>query len=448
MCMKRCFLSELVNKKIIKDDGTELKISTDTRKIQPGDFYLPLKGANFNGEDFIDVAIKKGACGFLTTNEDIANQYKADSKVRLLAVVQDTTIAYMELASARIKTLGCKVIGITGSSGKTTVKEMVYSVVNEKFKTHKTSLNYNNEIGFCQTVFDAPIDTEVLILEMGMRGLGEIELIAKYANPDISIITNVGTAHIGRLGNRKNIAIAKCEIAKFLDPASGVFIAQSDNLTKENVNFSGKQIYFDSAETQIITQKIGETIFKYQNEEYILPIEGHHNISNSLAAINVGKVLKMDYADIRNGLKNFKTIENRWNQEKIENFNIINDCYNANPESMRATIDTILTLYKNPVLILGNMGELGEDSKKYHQEIGEFINNHTANTGVTVITVGELAKNISNAILKEITIHFNTNDEVADYILKNNNIGNILFFKASRSMKFEQIINRIKGDLT
>ena len=122
-------------------------------------------------------------------------------------------------------------MGITGSSGKTTVKEMVYSVLSQQFKTHKTALNHNNEIGFCQTIFEAPLDTEVLVLEMGMRGLGEIELIAKYAKPDIAIVTNVGTAHIGRLGSRENIALAKCEIAKFLS-SDGVFIAQNDLLTK------------------------------------------------------------------------------------------------------------------------------------------------------------------------------------------------------------------------
>ena len=176
--------------KVLKeiDEELDVNISTDTRTIKKGDFYLPLKGASFDGEKFIGQALEKGAVGAFSTGEEGTLQ------------VNDTLEAYLKLANYRRNKLNFTVVAITGSSGKTTTKELVASTLSEKYKTFKTPLNHNNEIGFCQTIFEAPDDTEVLVLEMGMRGKGEIELLSKYAEPDITIISNVGTAHIGRLG--------------------------------------------------------------------------------------------------------------------------------------------------------------------------------------------------------------------------------------------------------
>ena len=187
----------------------EFEISTDTRTIKKGDLYLPLKGANFDGENFCDKAIEAGAVGCFCTKDDCLAKFSLK--------VQNTLTSYLEIANFARKKYNPTVVAITGSSGKTTTKEMVYSVLSEKFKTHKTYSNHNNEIGFCQTVLSMPEDTEVLIVEMGMRGFGEIDLITKYAQPDYAIITNVGSAHIGRLGSLDNIAKAKCEITKYLN---------------------------------------------------------------------------------------------------------------------------------------------------------------------------------------------------------------------------------------
>ena len=190
------------------NEDSDVNISTDTRTIKTGDFYLPLKGVSFDGEKFIPQALEKGAVGtFCTENYN-------NSDITVLKV-ENTLNADLELANYRRNKLNPKVVAVTGSSGKTTTKELVASVLAEKYKTFKTPLNHNNEIGFCQTIFEMPDDTEVLVLEMGMRGLGEIELLSKYAEPDLTIISNVGTAHIGRLGSRENIAKAKCEIVKY-----------------------------------------------------------------------------------------------------------------------------------------------------------------------------------------------------------------------------------------
>ena len=224
------------------DLDLEIKISTDTRTIQKGDFYLPLKGASFDGEKFIDQAIEKGAVGAFCTGE------KGTLKVK------DTLEAYLKLANYRRKILDFRVVAITGSSGKTTTKEIVASTLSQSFKTFKTPLNHNNEIGFCQTIFETPDDTEVLVLEMGMRGLGEIELLSKYSEPDITIISNVGTAHIGRLGSRENIAKAKCEIVKY--QRGKTFIAHDDELIKNTVEFNGEKIFYSINNVKILEKGI------------------------------------------------------------------------------------------------------------------------------------------------------------------------------------------------
>lgn len=418
-------------------DKNITNFSTDTRTIKKNDFYIPLKGERFDGENFIDKAIENGAIGYFTTDNTII-----DGVVALK--VPDTKKAYLELANYRRNQINPQVIMITGSSGKTTTKELVYSVCSQKYKTVKTPLNHNNEIGFCQTVFSINEDTQVLIIEAGMRGLGEIELISKYAEPNISIISNVGTAHIGRLGSRENIAKAKCEITKFQKP-NGILIAHNDELIKQTTDYTGEKIYYSLSDTKIINKKIGYSKYEYKNDIYELNIEGDYNVENSLAAIEVGKRLDIEYNLIAQGLRNYKPIEKRWEIEKIGGYNIINDSYNANPDSMIAATNTILDLYKNIVIVLGDMGELGENENFYHKKVGKFINNKNK-PNAKILTVGNASKNISDEIKVCFTKHFQTNEDVARYILANIEIGTTIFLKASRSMKFEEILTYLKGE--
>ena len=276
------------------DMSVDVNISTDTRTIKKGDFYLPLKGASFDGEKFISQAIEKGAVGsFCTANPNIENG--------LILQVNDTLEAYLKLANFKRRQRNYTVVGITGSSGKTTTKELVASTLSEKFKTFKTPLNHNNEIGFCQTIFETPDDTEVLVLEMGMRGLGEFELLSKYSEPDISIISNVGTAHIGRLGSRENIAKAKCEIVSH--QKGNIFIAHDDELIKKTVNFSGERIYYSINNVKILEKTANYSKFEYRNNIHELNVGGDYNIENSLSAINAGEKLELTTEQIQNGLK-------------------------------------------------------------------------------------------------------------------------------------------------
>lgn len=443
---------KFTTEEIIKATGAEVKgeikgdfeISTDTRTIKKGDLYLPLKGANFNGEDFCDKAVENGAAGCFCTNDVCPCGFTLK--------VNDTLKAYLSLAEFAIEKYKPVVIGVTGSSGKTTTKEMIYSVVSEKFITHKTFSNHNNEIGFCQTVLSMPEDTEVLIVEMGMRGFGEIELISKYANPDYAVITNVGSAHIGRLGSLDNIAKAKCEITKYVKKA---LIANDSERIRKFSQFKGGQVFYSIKDVNILDKKLGYSKFEYKNNIYELNVEGDYNIENSLSAIEVGCKLGMSYEEIKRGLIKYHPIEKRWESEKIGGFNIINDSYNANPESMKASVSTFLELYKNPVVILGNMGELGENEIEFHREVGRFLGNLVINKikdakKPVFITVGNLAKYIGDELLKQgvKVVHFDSNKETSRYILDNLNAGTTIFLKASRSMKFEEIINELKESYT
>lgn len=424
--------------KVIKKetDLKDLVISTDTRTIEEGQIYLPLKGENFDGEDFITQALEKGAAGYFTTREVVYGAAK------IVFQVQNGLRAYLDLAKYYKTKVNPKTIAITGSSGKTTTKEMMYSVMKQSFKTHKTQMNFNNEIGFCKTVLEMSEDTEVLVLEMGMRGFGEIDFLSGYATPDIGLITNVGTAHIGRLGSRENIAKAKCEIAPHIKE-NGVFIAPDDELIRKNVE---NGIFINMNDVEITERKIGYTAFNYKNYRYELNIEGDYNVQNALGVIEAGKFLGISDELIAKGLREFKPVGNRWNIEEIKGYKVINDSYNANPDSMLAVIKTVLQNYQKPILfVLGNMGELGKDEVLYHQEIGDFLAQNVQD-GVSVLTVGNLANEISLKIREKgiESINFENNEDISRYILDNIPVGTTIMLKASHAMKFEEIVDLLK----
>ena len=438
--MKISELIKATNAKIIGDYGKdfEVQISTDTRTIKKGDFYLPLKGVSFDGEKFINQAIEKGAIGAFCTS--IKNHPTPPLPVQggsqMLLQVPDTLKAYLQLANYRRNKLNFQVVAITGSSGKTTTKEIIASTLSAKYKVFKTPLNHNNEVGFCQTIFATPDETDVLVLEMGMRGLGEIELLSKYAEPDITVISNVGTAHIGRLGSRENIAKAKCEITKY--QRGNLFIAHDDDLIRNTVDFNGEKIFYSIKDVCILNKNANYSKFEYKNNTYELNVGGDYNIENALSAINVGEKLGLSLEQIQEGLKAYRPIEKRWEAVNVNGWEIINDSYNANPESMRAFIDTVFELYDNYVLVLGDMGELGENEVQYHKDLGKYI--YEKNKKATVITIGNLSKNISE---EANGTHFESIDEAVNYIKKNVPTTSKLFLKASRSMKFEQIIDEL-----
>ena len=282
------------------DDNKTFVISTDTRVINKNNVYLPLVGEKFDGHSFIENAIKNSDVEIYFTNNE-----KYNFKNALGLLVKDTKEAYLKLAKYYKDKINPITIAVTGSCGKTTTKEMLYSVLSQKYKTHKTKLNHNNEIGFAQTIFSLKPDVQILIVEMGMRGLNEIDLIVKYANPNYSIITNVLTAHIGRLGSRENIAKAKCEVTHYMKEPKTAIVNNDpiilENITDKNINV----ITFDinSPNLKIISQEESKSVFEYKNNLYKLNIEGIYNIQNALSAIELGLILKLSPKEIANGLE-------------------------------------------------------------------------------------------------------------------------------------------------
>lgn len=421
----------------LEDNAQTFSISTDTRTIKSGDIYLPLKGESFDGENFIEKAIEAGAKAYFTTKDTYFEG------ANLVLKVENTLEAYLNIAKYYRLKINPITVAITGSSGKTTTKEIVYSVLSQKLKTQKTFSNHNNEIGFCQTVLGMEQSTQALIVEMGMRGLGEIELISTHLKPDYAIITNSGSAHVGRLGSLDNIAIAKCEIATGLKP-TGTFIAKNQEIIKKHIQFNGEKIYYSIDDVQILERKQAYTKFQYKENTYKLNVEGDYNVENSLAAIELGLKVGLTVEEIKQGLLSYHPIEKRWELEEINGLKFINDSYNANPESMKASVKTFIELYENPVVVLGNMGELGENEILYHQQVGEYLGNF--NKSVKYLTVGNLAKKIGKVLeAKGNNVkYFDSNEEVSRYILDNLNDSYTIFLKASRAMKFEEILEYVK----
>ena len=424
------YKSEIANEEILFD------ISTDTRKLKQGDVYLPLRGENFDGHNFINKSLELGARGYFTQDK-----HKINEKADFIIYVKNALVAYLELASYIRKKINPTVIAITGSCGKTTTKEMLYHVFSTQFRTYKTFLNHNNEIGLCETFFNMPINTEIVIVEMGMRNLGEIELLSNYANPDIGIISNIGSAHVERLGTLKNIAIAKCEIAKNLKK-EGLFIGVNSEKIKDNLSYEGKKIYTDLKDTKNVQISINSTTFEYKNETFEISQPGEYNISNALLVIEAGLSKNISIENIKKGLALYKPIEKRWEKTQTKDLTFINDSYNANPESMNAVIKTFLSIYQKPItLVLGDMGELGKDEIMYHKQIGEFLSNYSE---IKLLTVGSLARHIARNTTLE-SVEFENNEQCAKYIAQNTQKGSTILLKASRAMKFEQIIELVEN---
>ena len=425
------------NAEIIKgeDSNNLFEFSTDTRTIKAGDIYIPLKGESFDGSNFIEKAIDSGAKGYFTSDKT-----KIYNKAAFILYVEDTKEAYLQLANFYKNKIKPYTIAITGSSGKTTVKEMMYSVFKNAGNTVKSVLNHNNEIGLCQTLSSLENDTKYLIVEMGMRGLGEIELLSKYAQPDIAVIVNVGSAHIGRLGSLLNIAKAKFEITKYLNP-KGILISHRNELIEQINDKTHQTVYFSLEDKNLEIKEMTSKScrFEYKNQEYKLNVGGEHNIQNALSVVEAGLFAGLTSDIIAKGLEEFAPIEKRWDIKEINGFKIINDSYNSNPESVKAALKTFLLYTESPKsVVLGDMGELGLNEEEYHNETGKFLEQFECDY---VLTIGELAKHINPKNKR--TIHFDNKKDLVTFIKKNLPKGSNILLKASRFMKFEEIIEEL-----
>lgn len=320
-------------------------ISINTRTLKPKDIFIPIKGENFDGRDFIKDAIKKGA-------------YVLD--------VKDGLKALQDLAAYHRSKFTMPVIGVTGSVGKTTTKDMIASILSQIIPTLKNEENFNNEIGVPLTLLKLTKKHKAAVIEMGMQGLGEIEVLAKIAKPTITVITNIGEAHLKYLKTKKNIARAKSEIFKYLSKNNYAIINQDDEYFEHLKNRAKVQ---GAIVKTFGILKIAD-ITPRELDGITLPVPGEHNIYNALSAIAVAKILKINNKAIKRGLEIFIPSSKRMEVFNCTNkIKVINDTYNANPQSMAAAINVLSVIPGRKIAILGDMLELGPRSKTYHKNI-------------------------------------------------------------------------------
>ncbi len=432
-------------------------VSIDTRKIKEGDIYLGIKGEKIDGNELYKDAFLKGASLAILEHVNYTQELEEYLKANDLSivVVPDSIKALGELAKFKRKLFKKPVVAITGSAGKTSTKDMVYSVVNEKYNAHKTIGNQNNHIGLPLSILSLDEKTEVLVLEMGMNHLGEIAYLSDIAKPDIAIITNVGTAHIGNLGSRENILKAKLEILTGLKE-NGKIIINNDNDLLHNWYLENKSLYDITTiginnESTYMAKDIWEneldSTFKLNDEVIEVPVGGEHFIYNSLVAIAVGKMLDVAMPDIKRGIKDFELSQNRMHiiENKETNITIIDDSYNANFDSISYALKYLANFPGRRIAVLGTMLELGDYSKTLHLNLGDVVYNEDVDV---LITVGDYTnlineRAISLGFKKEASFHFATNEEAIALINKIKTSNDIILVKASCSMHFKDIVEKI-----
>lgn len=433
-----------------------LGVVIDSRQVESGYLFVAIPGEKVDGHKFIPDVFAKGAAAVLSEQqlEDPAGPY---------ILVESTTKALRDLAEYYRKSLAIKVVGITGSVGKTSTKEMIASVLSEKYRVLKTEGNYNNEIGLPLTIFKIRAEHEVAVLEMGISEFGEMHRLATMANPDICVITNIGLCHLENLKTRDGILKAKTESFAHLKK-DGIAILNGDDDKLSTVRQVGdkepvfygmkeKMEYREDAKKSVYATGV-ENLGLYGMQARIhtpegerdvrIPIPGEHNVYNALAATAVGLSLGLSLDQISSGILKAKTIGGRTNLLNTGSMTVIDDCYNANPVSMKASIDVLATAEGRKIAVLGDMGELGENEKKLHYEVGEYL----AKKEIDVLfCAGELSEEIAKAAQKESktceVYYFKTRDALLEQLLPFLKKGDTVLVKASHFMEYPKIVKAL-----
>jgi len=416
-------------------------ISINSKKIKKDDIFIAIKGLNFDGHDYINEAFKNGAIAAIISDEE-----KISSKTIL---VSDSRKSLADIASLILKKFNPFVIGVTGSNGKTTTKEIIKSILDSNYGQNKilaTRGNYNNDIGLPLTIFKLNSAYTHIILEMGMNHPNEISYLANIAPPNLAVITNIGEAHIENFKNRKAIANEKKDILRNLQ-SDGVAILPKDS---EFFNFLVK----DLKNVKVLSfgiKKDADISYEFLNNKKILiktpkydleikpKLLGHNNISNILAAITCAYQLKINPTKIKEGIENVNSIPGRLELKAgKQRAAIIDDTYNANPSSFQSAIEVLDGFQGKKILVIGDMAELGENSRIYHQELSRFIKE----TKIDItLGVGKYAKEVIT-LLDGNNVWFNSKNELVKYLYSCMKDSTILV-KGSRSMKMEEIVEKL-----
>lgn len=442
------YVSDIIregNGLLIQGDSSLLlgDFSKDTRTIKEGDIYVGIKGENFDGNKFYLDALEKGAMGCILDNID--NDIPSEYKDRFIVKVNNSLECIQNLARYKRSLYNIPVIGVTGSVGKTSTKDMIYSVLKEKYKVLKTEGNNNNHIGLPFTILRLK-DEEVMILEMGMNNLGEISFLTNIAKPTIGVITNIGTAHIGNLGSRENIMKAKLEIVEGL---SGPLIVNLDNdMVYDNIEYirSLNDVITIGIEktSDYMAYDIDGNKFKIKAEEFVSPIGNRAFIYNSLMGYVVGKLCNVEIDKIKNGIKNLELTGNRLEYKKAKcGAMIIDDTYNASLDSIKSSLELLKKEKGRKIAIIGDVLELGEYSMDIHEEIGRVLLDSDLDY---VITIGKETVNTSLYLDRNGYYdfsHFYREDYSYDFLDSFLKEGDIVLIKGSHGMNLKNIVNHL-----
>lgn len=421
-----------------------LGASNDSRSVKPGQLFVALEGVR-DGHDFIPAALAAGAAAVLCSHS--GGDFPA-------IVVKDTRKALGDIAREERKRLNVKAVGVTGSVGKSTTKEMIVGILSQKYRTGKTPVNHNNDIGMPMAILALPEDTEVAVLEMGMNHFGEMAYLTSIAAPDIAVITNIGTMHIEHLGSREGILHAKLEILQGLRPG-GHLIYNGDEPLLWNLRGSGSTAphYFGlenpacdvkgsvRQEAEGCTElavTAGEESF-----QVCLPVEGRHFVSDALAAVAVARLLEVPVEGIRQGLAGFRSMEGRQEIYEAGGYTIIRDCYNAGPESMAASLTVLGKKNGRRIAVLGDMLELGVCTQAEHYRVGRIA----AGKCDLLLALGKNAGRVVNGAITGgmrpvDAMAFDSAPELVRVLRAKARPGDILLFKGSRGMKMEQVLDQ------
>ncbi|MBE3554043.1 MAG: UDP-N-acetylmuramoyl-tripeptide--D-alanyl-D-alanine ligase [Thermicanus sp.] len=435
------------------------RLSTDTRTLLPGTLFVPLSGERFDGHDFVEEAFAKGAVSSFWKRGKRIPQSLVNAP---LILVEDPLTAMQELSSTYRQETGCLIIAITGSNGKTTTKDLITSLLKERYRVHATDGNLNNHIGLPLTLLSMPEKTEIAVVEMGMNHFGELERLSRIARPDMAVITNIGEAHLEYLGTREGIATAKTEILSGMDERGILYYPAEEPLipaTSRFKAFSGKKISCGFTEKGMIQGRVVkdlglegtllEALFNSSQGagapsslKVTIPLPGRHLAQNALYALAIATHLGLTPSEIEKALRSMTHTKMRMQVEKgVNGITLINDAYNASPTSMRAALRFLEELegYEQKIAILGDMGELGPDAPALHRQIGREL--YPGRIDYVFVT-GPLAKEYEEGAKEKgypHVKHFSSREGLIEAVCSLATPTTVVLLKASRFMHFEEI---------
>src|SRR6266545_3827713 len=434
-------------------DGTVViaKVSSDSRTVKPGELFVALRGENFDGHDFVESAAKTDAAGAIVDSNWKGSVPKNFGLIR----AKDTLQAYQQLAANYRKSLKLNVVAITGSNGKTSTKDFAAAVLARRFRVTKTQGNFNNHVGLPQTILEATGQDEVAVWEIGMNHPGEVAALARIAAPDVGIITNIGVAHIEFMRSRERIAEEKGALAESVGADGTIILNADDPFTKGIATRArGKVILAGTTAGTIRASEINQsgsgTDFTILEDAHRcraqLPVPGLHMVQNALLAVAVGRVFGLSLEECAAGLVAAPLAKARLQVKEIRGVQFLDDSYNANPDSMKAALRTLVELDADGkrVAVLGEMRELGSESEHSHREVGETA---AALKVDHLITIGNVAATIAQAAEHaglEKSVAVRSTSEAADLLSKIAAPGDLVLIKGSRAARTEEVIEQFR----